>query len=361
MFNRIPEDEDVDKQSLVTPTRSLSAANDAAQSQHNQGTTRDGASTTGTVNQSGLRDFDYAIVGPRLHRNGWSTMPGYGKKALLLNWQQYNTRMPTEEEIEASCRTYLTYDTALLTGGAAGTVAVDCDVLNLKLSAYIFDIADEIFSVTPAKRIGLRPKWLGVYRGSGIRSCKPHPIEIFADSGYIVAYGIHPDTLQPYKWIDRELFDLTPADLPLVTQEMIDAFLMEAARVVESCHPRTGRRVDSGGSGNRGIFKRLQMERRGQHGRRWLDTLALQLAAARPGELHDRLISVVDALVARGYSDRAIHKFIDEHFSAPRSGPYGEVWNQIDAAIQSARMKFDRPVSTTIRLAAEVDGEVGHE
>ena len=40
-----------------------------------------------------------------------------------------------------------------------------------------------------------------------------------------MAYGIHPDTDEPYQWVDKSLVDIAFDDLPVVTEEQIVLFL----------------------------------------------------------------------------------------------------------------------------------------
>ena len=43
-----------------------------------------------------------------------------------------------------------------------------------------------------------------------------------------VAYGIHPDTQQPYRWPVEELSDIPFAELPIVTEQQVHAFMAAA-------------------------------------------------------------------------------------------------------------------------------------
>jgi hypothetical protein len=61
-------------------------------------------------------------------------------------------------------------------------------------------------------------------------------IEVLAGGAQFVAYGIHPDTGQPYTWPDLELTDVPLADLPLITQAQIDALLVRIRRIYKRQH-----------------------------------------------------------------------------------------------------------------------------
>jgi hypothetical protein len=94
------------------------------------------------------------------------------------------------------------------------------------------------------------------------------------------------------------------------------------------------------------LFRRLRAERAGKLGIRWLAVVERQLREARPGELHDTLLSVSAALVGVGYDDKQVRKVIEAHFAAPRTGPYRAVWDQVDDAITGARRRWT-PQSAT--------------
>ncbi len=110
------------------------------------------------------------------------------------------------------------------------TIGVDIDIAGDEVLAHrIRNIAYKHLDKTPAVRVGQAPKVLLVYRTKEpIKSIKRHPIEILGHGAQFVAYGIHPGTKQPYSWIDEGLADLDVDQLPLVTQEALEAFIEEA-------------------------------------------------------------------------------------------------------------------------------------
>lgn len=287
---------------------------------------------------------------PGLSARGWPIIPVAGKRPIIKGWQRFNHEMPGEDQVAEWCRRYPDANVGLAVGPASGVVAVDVDVTDPDAVAEVAKIADENFGPTPAVRIGRAPKFVRIYRGQGIKSRKAHPIEIFGDSGQVVILGIHPETGQPYSWVDRSPLDLRPQDLPVITEAQVDRFLATAAEVVP-VQTMAGRVRRSGHRAPDGIFAGLRAERRGKRGRPLVRTLQRQLARARRGELHNTMISVVGFMVHRGYSDQAIRGFFDEHFSASRQGQYAAAWEQIDTAIAGARRRFDHVEPTTVRLA----------
>lgn len=86
-------------------------------------------------------------------------------------------------------------------------------------------------------RIGKAPKCLLLYRIEWLPvtykkrivklNAPKQAVEVLADGQQFVAYGIHPDTQQPFIWLDPDRSPLTvPASaLPLVTKAQLDEFL----------------------------------------------------------------------------------------------------------------------------------------
>jgi hypothetical protein len=88
-------------------------------------------------------------------------------------------------------------------GIATGRViGIDIDVLSdPHLAKRIEDLAREMLGDTPALRIGRAPKRLLVYRADQpFKGFKRPPIEVLGLGQQFVAYGLHPETGQPYDW-----------------------------------------------------------------------------------------------------------------------------------------------------------------
>lgn len=129
----------------------------------------------------------------------------------------------------------------------------------LHLSDQIVALAETMLGITPLVRIDRAPKTLLVYRqaapfakvqtpelfvptdGSetGIK-CK---VEILAGNLQFVASGIHPDTMEPYRWTGETPATVPLADLPEITEEQAKAFrdaaeaILRAAGGVEKAKP----------------------------------------------------------------------------------------------------------------------------
>jgi hypothetical protein len=184
--------------------------------------------------------WTFGQAGPALEANGFSALPislpdpsdkDLGKKPppSLPNWSRpapVASRLPR----------YAACGTGILT---ATTPAVDVDVRHLELAEVIDRMVVAEVGDAPV-RYGQAPKRLRVYRTeapfskistAGYRLLgdepgdKPHRVEVLAAGQQFVAYGVHPDTGQPYAWPDDNPLNLERDDLPELTAEA-------AARVI---------------------------------------------------------------------------------------------------------------------------------
>lgn len=125
-----------------------------------------------------------------------------------------------------------------------GLVAVDIDILD-------DDVADELQELLegelvdgqdlPPVRFGRPPKRLALFRIEGADFAtfksrghldskgRPARIEILALGSQFIADGIHPDTGQPYEWVDGVgPDDVKFDDLPTITEARLRAFIQDA-------------------------------------------------------------------------------------------------------------------------------------
>ena len=161
-------------------------------------------------------------------RHGWRGMTG---------WCRYRDRLPTATELA-------------IWGGWPGcgigipggrVAAVDIDVTDGDLALRIEALARAELGDTPALRIGRRPKRLLVYRAEQpFRKFARHPIEFIARGAQFVAYAVHPDTGEPYRWPVDDLSELELSSLPAVREEQCRRFL-DAATALLPAELRQGR------------------------------------------------------------------------------------------------------------------------
>lgn len=181
-----------------------------------------------------------AELGDRLASNGYPVIPilpgakcpgryTQGTWRNYPDWARHCDRVTKPFEISIWQRwpgCGIGIATGLLTG-------LDIDVTDPDAALEIQALAFAQLGQTPALRIGRNPKRLLVYRNkSPYPSIKKHPLEALARGSQFVAYAIHPDTQQPYRWPDEELADLPLSYLPTVDEAGIRTFLDTAFQLV---------------------------------------------------------------------------------------------------------------------------------
>lgn len=128
-------------------------------------------------------------------------------------------------------------------GIAAGRViGIDIDIIDSPTIALEMEaLAKRMLGDTPAVRIGHAPKRLLVYRAvQPFSGFKYPPIEVLGVGQQFIAYGIHPDTGKPYDWPVSTLADLSPDDLPGITEAQAREFAKEAYRLIPAeLRPKT--------------------------------------------------------------------------------------------------------------------------
>jgi hypothetical protein len=173
-----------------------------------------------------------------LLRNGYEPIPIVGKETWITGW---TTGEITEERIIAeTCRNRRYANTGLRSGRLVG---IDIDLVDREQVSILLEIADALLGHTPLRRFGSKGQML-LYRlvdepigKMVIRRAKTETenarplVEIFGQGGQFVAYGTHPDTKRPYRWLEKGKEPLTVPfpDLPPVTgkdlRELRQAFV----------------------------------------------------------------------------------------------------------------------------------------
>jgi hypothetical protein len=206
---------------------------------------------------------EFSEVAARLHRNRYWVVPiapkGYswrdlkgivhvaeGKAPTKARWQNYGTGQ-TDGDLAGLLRWRARqpgiWGTGILT---ARTPAIDIDVRHEAVAREIVALAHTMLGPAP-QRFGAAPKVLLPYRTDepfpkivsrqflmpgDEDDADPHLIEILADGQQFVAYAVHPDTGNPYRWEDGDPLDIPAAELPLLTRGAAEAFIKEAEAVL---------------------------------------------------------------------------------------------------------------------------------
>ncbi|MEE3098466.1 MAG: bifunctional DNA primase/polymerase, partial [Pseudomonadota bacterium] len=142
-----------------------------------------------------------------------------------------------EAQVEAWASAFPDHGVGLRTGGLVG---VDIDLLDPDLAHEAEAIACRVLGPTPLVRVGRWPKRLLLYRtGTPFRKIQVPGLEILGRGQQFVAFGIHPDTAEPYHWPEDDTpLDVALDDLPAVTEAQCEAFAGEIAAL--SPEPRRG-------------------------------------------------------------------------------------------------------------------------
>ena len=253
--------------------------------------------------------------------NGSAKNPLTPEKGTFAKWQALQHQKMSQRTIDWYCeRRWWTGEgrrkvfgrdcerIGLVHGNVHGYVSVDIDISDPESASEVDAVAKAMLPETPLVRIGRAPKQLLMFRADGaVMSNKPKPIEIFASSGQIAAFGLHPGTGKPYEWIHgHSPLDTKVADLPPVTQDKISAFLETLDLEV------TFRQVNPDGtvSEYHGTFDWAAASAERKEG--GIQACIRQLEVAHRFGRNDTLMSITAYLWAEGKSEQFIVEFIDK-------------------------------------------------
>ncbi len=296
----------------------------------------------------------FAVLAPKLRDMDWNSLiplHNPGKRPIKTGWEQYSQSPPAESEIDLWARQYPDAGIGLV-AGPDGVVAVDLDFLDAAKCARALDIADETLGATPLVRVGQAPKTMLFYRADvnlepGGRAFGGY--ELYRHSGQVVLYGVHPDTRQPYRWIDARPEDVSPGDLPLVTQSMLDAFKqsMEPLCEITKRPPGKGRSHLGEASGISFTGYVLSLLNTAEDDP--LKVVADCVHDASAGTRHYTMVGAVTALVMKGYTSAEIRAAIEPAYSGTLNAGElrardGAVAKAIQWAICKTRDGEDSPV-----------------
>ncbi|MHB1368652.1 MAG: phage/plasmid primase, P4 family [Pseudomonadaceae bacterium] len=188
---------------------------------------------------------DFQTHGRALLGNGYLIIPikpGH-KRPALDNWQ-------TARLGAADLTRYPNRGVGVLCGqGAQPVAAIDVDTTDEALAARFVAWCQEHLGAT-CERVGFAPKILLAYRAASEGWGKAtgawfkdlggarHRLEVLGKGQQFVAYHIHPDTGEPYEWVDLfgGLDAMRAGDLPIITEAQVE----EALQVFEAMAEEAG-------------------------------------------------------------------------------------------------------------------------
>jgi putative DNA primase/helicase len=180
-----------------------------------------------------------------LRAGGFAPIPVFGKKPAPKEWQTYDAI--SDEMIEMWAKTWPdAHNTGILT---KRTPAIDIDIKDENAAEAVEALVRERFEDRGRilVRIGEAPKRLIPMRTDAafkklrrafIAPSGPAPdgrdpaIEILADGQHFVAFGIHPDTKQHYRWHGGEPGEVRAEDLPSLNWDEGRQFLEDATKLL---------------------------------------------------------------------------------------------------------------------------------
>jgi hypothetical protein len=182
-----------------------------------------------------------------LVENGFTVTPTNGKVPVVRKWQNPAPTNPDWLGKMLKANHYADCNIGIVCGRVVG---IDIDADEPAKAAQLEALAAEYLRPTRFQRIGRAPRILLLYRpakGEIIPSTKFGCIEILSVGRQFVAYGIHPDTGEPYQWTSSCYNPATaPLDeLPLITVASVRAFAEAVCTTLGS--PREGYPLPSPG------------------------------------------------------------------------------------------------------------------
>ena len=167
----------------------------------------------------------YSKAASQLLANGYEPVPirPGSKVPGVSRWSAVTI---DETRVEEWSGRFQDHAVGLRTGSLVG---LDIDLLDADLAHRIHGLASRRLGETLV-RVGLWPKRLLLYRTAepGAKLAAPG-VEVLGTGQQFVAFGVHPDTGQPYYWPNGETPLEVPFDhLPIVGRETLGAFLAEA-------------------------------------------------------------------------------------------------------------------------------------
>jgi hypothetical protein len=200
----------------------------------------------------------------RMLRNGYPpvpiTAPNYrhekvqspGKQPFFKDWRNI-CASATEETVEGWSETIQNHsNTGILCNQTPG---VDIDVRDPELARQLGTIARTLLGDTPLERVGMAPKTLLCYRTDApfrkietpelfFADGSKAQIEVLAEGQQFVAYGIHPDTGRAYEWLQGGPDTIPWAELPVVTEAQLRAFVDAAEAILRAAGGRTKQEIE---------------------------------------------------------------------------------------------------------------------
>lgn len=184
----------------------------------------------------------YGQIATRLHQNAWRPIPlrPFSKIPSVRGWQQWTSQPIPSDLIAYWVRRYPRHNVGIVADGS--WLAVDWDVAETNAAGSALRYLVRIVGRPMMVRVGQPYKWMGFYR-QDVRqqSGRFSGLDIFASSGQVAVFGIHPDTRAAYQWLrDISPLRLSPTQLttcdPARLQDWTQAVAVRLRRLSGRCN-----------------------------------------------------------------------------------------------------------------------------
>lgn len=245
-------------------------------------------------------------VAAKMVPNGWHNIIPLtietGQKKPAVKWAEYQHEDIPLDTLRSWYRGRLGQMplTGMVFGAHRRLVALDIDVTNPALIDQIDNALES--NGSPFIRVGNAPKCMAFFKGE-VRSQKLNGVEVFGSSGQVAIYGTHPTTKKEYQWPHRSLLDVTPDDLPEITQDQVSAWIERITPWLAQ-RDTAGRQV--GWAGIDGLREALRKD--------GINAAQRAVVGLHDGSRHPTLLTVTAWLVSKGYAPTDIVTFIDNNF-----------------------------------------------
>lgn len=164
--------------------------------------------------------------------NGFTVTPTKGKTPAVRNWQNPKPTDPQWLARVVKANRFAGCNVGIVCGRVVG---IDLDADDPEKALQLESLAAENLGPTMFQRIGRAPRTLLLYRPgegeripslAGIGGC----VDVLSGGRQFVAFGIHPDTGQPYQWIADNPHTKRIEDVPTITAAELQSFTEEVAR-----------------------------------------------------------------------------------------------------------------------------------
>jgi hypothetical protein len=263
--------------------------------------------------------ISFAAVAKRLAERGYRPFPGVQvtKRPAMRGWNGLNGAPWDLADLAAAIAEYQPSDHyCCCLAIQPELVAIDLDIVEPSQADYAHHLADAVLGETPLTRIGLAPKQVRIYRnGSEIRSRKMHPVEVFAGTGQVVAFGWHARADRPYLWPLASPLELSPdsEQVPVILRAQLDRFTSDLFKVVPRRLMPNRHGNPNGFNAARTVGERLRMLTT-LHGS-WKHAAAIILGEAFEGCRNETGWAVVASAAGRGVPDDVVWQLFRHHFT----------------------------------------------